>query len=173
MMRLNKFSLLFLFLFFSGCVTIQPAFIDKPIMREMVYENKSYDQVWEAAKSVFIKSAGIATTVDKQSGVIGYENNMPTSDMNEFIAEKAPTFPMGTHFGQGQMKINVIISEAGKDKTKVFLKTKIMGSLLNAYGYPIQYNIALTSNGKLEEEFFNKLSAELGVIRYDYLKTGK
>ncbi|MDD5292551.1 MAG: hypothetical protein PHY46_05180 [Candidatus Omnitrophica bacterium] len=120
--------------------------------------------------AVFVKSDGIVSTVDSQSGIISFVNNMSSGEMEDFIAEKAPTFPMGSRFGQGQMYINAILSKVDDKKTKVYLKTKITGSLLNAYGYPVQYNISLTSNGKLEEEFFNKLSAELGLIQYDYLK---
>ena len=171
MKRLSSIVIFFLLLFYAGCVTIAPALIGEPIEREKIYISKSYDEVWEAAKSVFIKSAGVATTVDKQSGIIGYEDNMSIEDMEDFIAEKPPKkFPMGTHFGQGELFINVIISEVDKDTTKVFLKTKITGSLLNTNGYPIKYNIPLTSNGEVEREFFRKLSVELGLIQHDYLK---
>ncbi len=164
-------NILFILLVFClGCATIEPTIIDKPIEREKTY-NKSYDDVWKAAVAVFVKSDGIVSTVDSQSGIISFVNNMSPEEMEDFIAEKSPTFPMGSHFGQGQMYINAILSKVDDKTTKVYLKTKITGSLLNAYGYPVQYSISLTSNGKLEEEFFNKLSAELGLIQYDYLKS--
>jgi hypothetical protein len=144
--------------------------LEKPVVREKIYD-KAYDDVWKAAMAVFVKSDGIVSDVDSQSGIISFMNNMSSQEIEDFIAEKPPTFPMGTSFGQGQMYVNAIISREGEGKTKVYVKTKIIGSLLNAYGYPIQYNITLTSNGKLEEELFNKLSAELGLTQYDYLKT--
>lgn len=171
MKRLN--NILFILLIFClGCATIEPTIIEKPIEREKIY-NKSYDEVWKAGMSVFVKSDGIVSAVDSQSGIISFVNNMSSEEFEDFIAEKPPTFPMGTNFGQGQMYINAIFSKVDDKNTKVYLKTKITGSLLNAYGYPIQYNISLTSNGKLEEEFFNKLSAELGLLQYDYLKNPK
>jgi hypothetical protein len=169
MKRLNSL-LLVLLVFCLGCATIKPTLLEKPVEREKIY-NKPYDDVWKAAMAVFVKSEGIISTIDSQSGIISFVNNMSPAEMEDFIAEKAPAFPMGSSFGQGQMYINAIFSKVDASNTKVYLKTKIVGSLLNAYGYPIQYNISLTSNGKLEEEFFNKISAESGLIQYDYLKS--
>ncbi|MDD5005594.1 MAG: hypothetical protein PHS93_03715 [Candidatus Omnitrophica bacterium] len=169
---MKKSNSIFLFLLFviSGCMTITPPMMERPIEKEKVY-NKSYDEVWKAAMSVFVKSAGIASTVDKQSGIIGFTNNLSKEDMDDFVAEKAPTIPLGSQFGQGQLYVNIIVSPIDRETTRVFLKTKVTGSLLNAYGYPVQYNISLTSNGKLEEEFFKKMSAELGLLQYDYLQS--
>jgi len=168
MKKLNNISLVVL-IFCLGCATVKPTIIENPIEREKIYD-KSYDDLWKAAVAVFVKSDGIVSSVDSQAGIISFVNNMGSGEMGDFVAEKAPTFPIGSRYGQGQLYVNAILSKVDNNKTKVYLKTKIVGSLLNTYGYPIQYNITLTSNGKLEEEFFNKLSAELGLIQYDYLK---
>lgn len=168
MKKLSSALVFILILVCLGCA-ITPAMLEKPIEREKTY-NVSFEKVWEAAMSVFVKSSGAVSTIDKQSGVIGLVNTMSKAEMDEFVAEKPPAFPVGSHFGHGQMYVNAIISKIDDNNTKVYLKTKIIGSLLNAYGYPLQFNISLTSNGKLEEEFFKKLSAELGLIQYDYLK---
>lgn len=168
MKKLSSALALILILVCLGCA-ITPAMLEKPIERERTYP-VSFEKAWEAAMSVFVKSSGAVSTIDKQSGVIGLVNTMSKAEMDDFVAEKPPAFPIGSYFGQGQMYVNAIISKIDDSNTKVYLKTKIIGSLLNAYGYPLQFNISLTSNGKLEEEFFKKLSAELGLIQYDYLK---
>ncbi|MCX7661849.1 MAG: hypothetical protein N2Z79_04105 [Candidatus Omnitrophica bacterium] len=167
---MKRSSSIFVLLFFlSGCATITPPLLEKPIEREKIF-SVNYDRLWEAGISVFIKSSGILSTIDKQSGVMAIVNTLNSQDLKDFVIERPPSFPWGCYFGNGQVYINAIFSKVDENSTRLYLKTKILANLFNAYGYPLQFNVPLTSNGKLEEEIFKKLSAELGLVQYDYLR---
>ena len=158
----NKSLFLILLCFlFSTCMHA-PA-ITKPLEKESVF-NQNSKRVWNESLPILVKSGGIIKNMNEDIGLIICELLLSPSQLAEVVLEGG-----GGGVGrQGKCIMNILIKEIEEEKTKVFLNTKFIVEAYSTFGGKLG-EAFLSSNGKIEEDFFEKLSLALGEKKYDWL----
>lgn len=156
-------------LLFTGCATT-------PVLRKAIERERLYtlptDQVWETAIYNLARSGAIIHTTDKSSGLITYTRILSGDELRNFTDPRNLGTPFGGGFRQGSGYMNLLVRAEEDSKTRVFIngRIQISSTLLSGRGEPVTFVHYATSNGRMEEEFLDQLSVELGDKEFKWLK---
>jgi len=164
----NLISILFV-LVLTACMHV-PA-IKKPVEKERDFSTV-FKTVWNESVSILVKSGYIIKTLNKDTGLIIGEKLLSPSQLSEVVLDGCTGGGLYGGKGQGKCIINVLIKEKDDKKTTVFLNTRIIVETYSSFGGKLG-EIFCSSNGKIEEGFFEQLSLALGEKTYDWLTQEK
>jgi len=170
-MRKNHKSLvLIIFVLALTACTHVPA-IKKPVEKEQDFSAVS-KTVWNESVSILVKSGYIIKTLNENIGLIIGETLLTPSQLAGVVIEGGAGRGVYGVRGQGKCIMNVLIKEKDDKKTTVFLNTRIIVETYSSFGGKLDESLC-SSNGKIEESFFEKLSLALGEKTYDWLTQEK
>jgi hypothetical protein len=135
----------------------------KPLQKEKEF-NAGFENTWNASLPILVKSGGIIKNMDAEIGLIITEFLLSSSQLAETVLQSVS----GSGGSQGKCVMNILIKRIDDDRTNVFLNTKFIVETYSQFGGKVG-EVFLSSNGKIEEDFFEKLSLALGEKKYEWL----
>jgi len=155
----------------AGCASTPPT-LPAPILKERRYSQPA-GVVWDAVINS-LQGGGITLlTMDQAAGLLTFTQPLSRHEMRMYVLEKPPKYPLFSYFGEGRGLATVTVRALEANRTEVALRSRIEGGL---YGRMFAEYVAtmsdLTSSGKLERDFFQRLDAALGVQSYPWLQSG-
>lgn len=154
-----------------GCATTPPPALEKPIEREKTF-NRSYDEVWTVLLRHLANAQAVIHVANKESGMIQYTQMFPAGvGLKPYLIQQSGIW--GQNYREAKGHMTVTVKTEGESQTKVRLNSRIEGTLFGVWGERLYSDNALSSSGKLESEFFNGLTVELGEKQYQWLEEEK
>jgi len=156
--------------FIAGCATIPK--LSAPLKREESF-SMSFDTVWPALVTIVTEGGNIVNVADKDSGIITYRAQLPRKQLEDYLLQKPPAFPIGAYYGSGEAHVTLRVQPLSEEKTNVRITSQIKAQLHNMFGEPLLYSGShnLNSNGRLEEDVFKMISSQIGTTKYKWLES--
>lgn len=141
-----KHSCLILILFFiASCVT-PPPMIDEPIKRYWEVE-APIETTWKSSLHALVDKGVLISILDKDNHLMVLEEMLEGGAFKQVTAEKA-------HFFGGLARVTLLFTEKTGEKTGININIVLQG-------FTGRYYLYVTSNGKLEKDYFLLISNNL------------
>ena len=168
------FFLLMMGFVLPGCATL-PMTPERPILKEKIF-GRPYEEVWLALmNSVKDNRDAMVYVQNKKAGVIHYTQRIPVGkELRPYLVKNAGA--LADYIGLSQANMMVMVKSVKVNETRVKLNCRIEGTnmgldnmFLGFKGKREYTDNAVSSSGKLEEDFFRRISAELGAQTFNQL----
>ena len=142
-------------IFIAGCIS-PPPMIEEPI--ERYWEVKSpIEATWKASVKALVEKGVIISVLDKENNLMVLEEVLDGGSFQRVTAER------GQFFG-GMARVTLLFTEKSKENTGININTALQGFTGRFYLY-------VTSNGKLEKDYFLLISNSLPIKKtYKWLE---
>lgn len=137
--------LLLALLFIAGCVT-PPPMIDEPIERYWEVE-APLEVTWKASLQALVDKGVLISILDKDNYLMVLEEMLEGGAFQRVTAERG-------FFYSGLARVTLLFTEKSKEKTGININTALQG-------FKGRYYLYVTSNGKLEKDYFLLISNSL------------
>jgi len=152
---IRNLYLILALLFTTSCVT-PPPMIDEPIKRYWEVE-APLEVAWKASLQALVDKGVLISTIDKNNYFMVLEEMLDGGAFQRVTAERS-------HFYGGLVRVTLLFTEKSKEKTGININSALQGFTGRYYFY-------VTSNGKLEKDYFLLISNNLPVKRtYKWLE---
>jgi len=152
---IKNFYLILALLFTTSCVT-PPPMIDEPIKRYWEV-GAPLEVAWKASLQALVDKGVLISTLDKDNYLMVLEEMLDGGAFQRVTAERA-------HFYGGLARVTLLFTKKPEEKTGININTALQG-------FTGRYSFYVTSNGKLEKDYFLLISNNLPVKRtYKWLE---
>jgi hypothetical protein len=139
-----------------GC-TSKPPMLAKPVNNTWTIDS-SFEILWKSGIEALVVKGAQIDILDKETGLIVAVERIDSRSFNQYVAE-----PYG--FAGGEARVNILFIKKAENKTQVTIKPTLFG--LGRSYYPTK----VTSNGKLERDYYLLLSGSLPTEKtYEWLE---
>jgi len=143
----------------GGC-TSKPPMLSEPITNTWTID-APVATLWKSSISALVDKGVQIDILDKESGLIVGVENFDRGSVNQYVADPYS-------FAGGQARVNILFVEADVNKTQLTIKPTMF-----AFGRSY-YPAKVTSNGKLERDYYLLISGSLPRERtYEWLEEEK
>ena len=152
---IRNLCLIVALLFTTSCVT-PPPMIDEPIKRYWEVE-APLEVAWNASLQALVDKGVLISTLDKDNYFMVLEEMLDGGAFQRVTAERG-------HFYGGLARVTLLFTEKPEEKTGININTALQG-------FTGRYSFYVTSNGKLEKDYFLLISNNLPAKRtYKWLE---
>jgi hypothetical protein len=140
----------------GGC-TQKPPMLSEPVTNTWIID-APLETLWKCSITALVDKGVQIDILDKESGLIVGVENFDGGSVNHYIAEPYS-------FAGGQGRVNILFVEADENKTQLIIRPSMFG--FGRSYYPAK----VTSNGKLERDYYLLISGSLPRERtYEWLE---
>ena len=145
-----------IFFAFGGC-TSKPHMLSEPITNTWIID-APLETLWKSSIAALVDKGVQLDILDKESGLIVGVENFDRGSVNQYVAEPYS-------FAGGQARVNILFLEEDANKTQLTIRPTMF-----AFGRS-SYPAKVTSNGKLERDYYLLISGSLPRERtYEWLE---
>ena len=130
--------------------------IEEPITRYWEVD-APLGATWDAAIKALVEKGVMISILDKDDHLMVLEETLDGGSLQRVTAERG-------HFFGGMARVTLLFTEKSKEKTGININTALQG-------FTGRYYLYVTSNGKLEKDYFLLISSSLNIRKtYKWLE---
>lgn len=149
------FNLVLMLLFIASCIT-PPPMIEEPVERYWEVE-VPMEATWKASIKALVEKGVMISILDKDNHLMVLEEPLGSGSFCRVTAEKG-------RFFSGVARVTLLFTEKSKEKTGININTALQG-------FTGRYYLYVTSNGKLEKDYYLLISNSLPIKKtYKWLE---